>query len=191
MIKEESTLLAIIVSLSIYLSNFSYFIFSIAYGQLGIGQKLDSNYPLMIKSIGDIALKIAAGNTHSLIVTKTGSILAAGDNSDGQLGINSTTPSLLFTLLKDMQHIKVMAVSAGNTHSACISTHGELYIWGSGCFGQFLIPHLVKNIKEKVTKVSLGCDFGVVVTATGQLYVWGNPSSGKLGIGDNKIKATP
>jgi alpha-tubulin suppressor-like RCC1 family protein len=90
-----------------------------------------------------------------------------------------------------MDHIKVIDVSAGNQHSACISSNRELYIWGTECFGEFLIPHLVKTVKGRVMKVSLGKNFGTVLTEKGDVYVWGSNNTGQLGLGDLVDRPTP
>lgn len=145
----------------------------------------------MAKSITEPISSIAAGSHHSLAVTKSGLIMACGCNEEGQLGTNDERNTLVFTYLKDMQHININQIAAGNRHSAAISKSNELYIWGTGAFGEFKIPHLVKSIKGTCSKVSLGQDFGAVVTHQGKVYVWGNSTSGKLGLGIEMTQATP
>lgn len=134
---------------------------------------------------------VSAGGDHSLMATKSGLIYAAGRNDKGQLGIGDNRSTLTFTQLKDMEHIKVIAVEAGNQHSACISASKELYIWGTECFGEFFIPHLVKTVKGKCEKVSLGKNFGAVVTDKGDVYAWGDNNCGQLGLGDCMARPTP
>lgn len=126
-----------------------------------------------------------------MILTRHGQILASGSNNEYQLGIGDTRNTTVFVALKDMEHIKLIDVEAGNRHSAAISNSNELFMWGSGAFGEFKIPHLVKSIKGPCTKVSLGQDFGAAITQKGEIYVWGNSNSGKLGIGDRTTKSIP
>ena len=97
----------------------------------------------------EVITSVSAGGDHSLISTKMGNVYAAGRNDQGQLGTGDRRSTTVFTLLKDMDHISVIKVEAGHQHSACISSNRELYIWGTECFGEFLIPHLVKTIKGR------------------------------------------
>lgn len=127
----------------------------------------------MIKSLAEVVTAVAAGGSHSLVVTRSGKILATGLNDQGQLGTGDKRSNVLFNTLKDMEHINIVSVQAGNQHSAAISSSRELYIWGTECFGEFLIPHLVKSIKGRCSQVSLGKNFGSAVTEKGEVYVWG------------------
>ena len=126
------------------------------HGQLGLGTRENVFSPYLVRSIAEVVIKVAAGGSHSLVVTKSGKILSSGLNDQGQLGTGDNRPTVLFTMLKDMEHINIINVDAGNQHSAAISSSKELYIWGTECFGEFLIPHLVKSIKGRWTQVSLG-----------------------------------
>lgn len=144
-----------------------------------------------MNKIGEEVISISAGSDHSLIWTKSGRIMAAGLNEHGQLGTGNNKSWSAFTQLKDMDHIKIIDVSAGNQHSAWVSSNRELYIWGTECFGEFLIPHLVKTVKGRVQKVSLGKNFGTVMTEKGDVYVWGSNDVGQLGLGDLVDRPTP
>jgi len=127
----------------------SHILTTIGYGQLGTGKTEDSYFPTMIKKMTEVITSVSAGGDHSLISTKMGNVYAAGRNDQGQLGTGDRRSTTVFTLLKDMDHISVIKVEAGHQHSACISSNRELYIWGTECFGEFLIPHLVKTIKGR------------------------------------------
>ena len=50
---------------------------------------------------------------------------------------------------------------------------GDLYIWGTGVFGEFLTPHRVKTIRGQTQEVAIGNNFGVAISKTGNLYTWG------------------
>jgi hypothetical protein len=145
----------------------------------------------MVKHLTEFATSISAGGDHSLICTKSGHLLASGWNDYGQLGTGDDRSTVVFTPLKDMEHISVIDVLAGHQHSACISSNRELYIWGTEWFGEFKIPHLVKSIKGRWEQVCLGKNFGGVVTEKGEIYVWGNNSWGQLGVGDWENRPTP
>ena len=56
---------------------------------------------------------------------------------------------------------------AAGSFSASISEIGDLYIWGSGVFGEFLTPHRVKTIHGATSDVSIGYHFGIALNRDG------------------------
>lgn len=66
-----------------------------------------------------------------------------------------------------------------------------MYIWGTECFGEFTIPHLVKSVKGRCKEVNLGKNFGTILTDNGDIYVWGHNNAGQLGMGDFQDRPTP
>jgi alpha-tubulin suppressor-like RCC1 family protein/subtilisin family serine protease len=66
-----------------------------AYGQLGLGNTTDENWPGKIAGLSNVTA-IAAGGYHSLALEADGSVWSWGYNSNGQLGLgsyaNHTTP---------------------------------------------------------------------------------------------------
>lgn len=56
---------------------------------------------------------------------------------------------------------------AAGSFSASISDSGDLYLWGSGIFGEFLTPHRVKTINGPVVEVSIGNHIGCAVNREG------------------------
>jgi len=68
-----------------------------------------------------------------------------GSNHRGQLGLGlntrvTNTPSKV----DELGCIKVSRVRAGS-FAAALSAEGQLYLWGSGVFGEFFTPHRVKS----------------------------------------------
>lgn len=122
---------------------------------------------------------MSCGHYHTLLLTTSGLVYGFGSNVDGQLGqhtdhITSITP----TLIEDICHIPMSMIAAGS-FSACVSKeNGNVFLWGTGTFGQFKTPHRVKKIEQKVIAVSLGDQFGCVLTDDRKLYLWGINSHG-------------
>jgi X-linked retinitis pigmentosa GTPase regulator len=85
-----------------------------------------------------------------------------------------------------MKTIRAGSFSASISHDT-----GDLYVWGSGVFGEFLTPHRVKTINGITTDVAIGNHFGVAINKEGTLYTWGHNNSGELGQGDFEERATP
>ncbi|BCM88806.1 hypothetical protein IAD21_00648 [Abditibacteriota bacterium] len=68
-----------------------------SYGELGTGDLFTSPVPVLVDSSGVLSGKtitqIAAGYFHSMALCSDGTLIAWGDNDDGQLGNNSTAQS--------------------------------------------------------------------------------------------------
>ena len=129
---------------------------------------------------------------HSLAITIDGKIFSWGEGDDGRLGhgnrLNLDTPKQI-----DFFHNKkVFEISCGTSHSAAITSNGELYTWGLGDFGRLghgdditqLLPKLVKAlIGKNVVKVACGGRDAqtLALLDTGVVYSWGDADFGKLG----------
>ena len=72
-------------------------------------------------------------------------------------------------------------VAAGSFSGSVSMDSGDLYLWGSGSFGEFLTPHRVKTIHGSTVDVSIGNNFGVAINKSGGVYTWGHCMSGELG----------
>ena len=72
-------------------------------------------------------------------------------------------------------------IAAGSFSAAISHDSGDLFIWGSGIFGEFLTPHRVKTIKGAVVMVGIGNHYGVGLNSEGQIYSWGHNNNGELG----------
>ncbi|WP_332460646.1 hypothetical protein [Bifidobacterium apousia] len=122
-------------------------------GQLGNGTGTQRNTPVRVKTpdrntYPDLPtdftyLQVSAGCTHSLAVGSDGYAYAWGNNSDGQLGKNTTRNSSLPVRVRDPANptdkskgLKAVQVSAGFHHSLAMGTDGNAYAWGANGYGQ-------------------------------------------------------
>lgn len=80
---------------------------------------------------------------------------------------------------------------AAGSFSGSISEVGDLYLWGTGIFGEFLTPHRVKTIQGICINISIGNNFGAAVNREGYIYTWGNNEYGEIGQGDFDERGTP
>lgn len=87
---------------------------------------------------GQLIRHAALGPTHSLLVTSSGAMLAAGSNSDGQLGLNPAEfpVSRQFTLVDTASDIKVVCVAVGDNYSIAADENGSVYSFGSSLQGR-------------------------------------------------------
>ncbi len=107
------------------------------HGELGDGNSTQSRVPVKVKlGTSSKAIAIAAGFSHSLAVTSTGSVLAWGDNGSGQLGDGRSTESDLPVSVKLPKGSKVTAVGAGYYHSLAVTAKGSVLAWGNNFYGQ-------------------------------------------------------
>lgn len=84
-------------------------------------------------------------------------------------------------VINDISHIPMRSIAAGSFSGSISHDSGDLYLWGSGVFGEFLTPHRVKTIQGVTLEVSIGNHFGSAVNKDGVVYSWGHNNSGELG----------
>ncbi|CAG9318002.1 unnamed protein product [Blepharisma stoltei] len=156
-------------------------------GQLGTGKRENELLPAFINLI-DAPKQVACGLYHSIVVTVSGFVLAMGGNAFGQLGIGNKKSSSIPIRVNGLDRERIAKVACGY-HSAAISETGELYVWGTGIFGECLAPKLLNELPE-IKDLTLGGTFGAVLDKAGNIWTWGSNSNGELGIGDYERRAT-
>ena len=114
-------------------------------GQLGIGTKFSSPTPVKVKDLygtGELSeiAAVSAGADHTLALRNDGAVYAWGSNGRGQLGIGTTSPSLIPVKVKnvggkgDLSGISMIA--SGLSISLALHNNGELLAWGINFYGQ-------------------------------------------------------
>jgi alpha-tubulin suppressor-like RCC1 family protein len=94
-------------------------------GQLGNGTMIgasSTSAPVDLPA-GTSVTKVSAGNDFSLALTSTGSVLAWGDNGDGQLGDAGTANSLVPAPVDLPAGTSVIAVAADGENSLAVAVH--------------------------------------------------------------------
>uniref|UniRef100_A0A672KE21 RCC1 domain containing 1 n=1 Tax=Sinocyclocheilus grahami TaxID=75366 RepID=A0A672KE21_SINGR len=86
------------------------------------------------------AVSLALGSEHAVLLTSDGTVYSWGSGSHGQLGHGALTSQEEPQVLEALWGVPIRAVSAGNWHSASISTGGDLYMWGWNESGQLGLP---------------------------------------------------
>jgi len=99
---------------------------------------------------------IASGLKHSLVLTRSGLVYAFGNNDTGELGLPAKKSSTVPLCIQEISHIPMKFIAAGSFSASISAETNELYLWGSGTFGNFDTPHRVKKITEPVIHVSIG-----------------------------------
>lgn len=171
-------------------------------GQLGNNSiVLQSETPVAVQISGGALLtgatRVAAGTGHSCAIAK-GMVYCWGNNGSGELGNNTTDPSLFAVpvmLPGGILPLKgAIAVTTGTNHS-CALVKGSAYCWGFNDQGQLginsLSPVSVATMVQlddstaltNITAISAGASHTCAVS-NAQAYCWGNNEFGQLGNND-------
>jgi alpha-tubulin suppressor-like RCC1 family protein len=174
-------------------------------GQLGTGMAskgLVLSPMLTALPPGTRITQVAPGCDQALALTSTGSVLAWGDNSQGELGNGSAggfsaTPAPV----RLPAGVRIREVSAGCDFSLAVSTDGQVWGWGDDVNGQLgtkaggFRPSPVQAQLPpgvRVRTVSAGGAHSLAVTTTGRALAWGDNENGQLGTGSTSTgNATP
>ena len=91
------------------------------YGQLGLGNNKNVKSPILVHSLSNKNVKeIAAGWSHTLVLTDERIIYAAGCGKFGELGIGEGTNRYNYIWIKKLGSMNVKHIFAGGHHSWCI-----------------------------------------------------------------------
>ena len=67
-------------------------------------------------------------------------------------------------MIPDISHISMRMIAAGSFSASISNDNGELYLWGTGSFGEFLSPFKVKTVQGPTLYVSIGNQYGCAVS---------------------------
>jgi alpha-tubulin suppressor-like RCC1 family protein len=171
-------------------------------GQLGLGDHgagTNRLVPTEVQGVNGV-VNVAAGFYHSLALDRDGTVMACGNNGQGQLGLGDTVRRDTFTVVPSLSD--VVDIDAGDDHTIAVTCEGEVWTWGKGpATGHgvsddetHLVPTKVNGggIEEAtVVQVAAGTYHSMALTATGGLYSWGKGTNGQLGHGDTENLAVP
>ena len=173
------------------------------YGQLGNNTTTNSSVPVAVTTTGTplagkTVVSMAAGGYHNLALCSDGTLVAWGENNDGQLGNNSTTnssvPVAVTTAGTALAGKTVIAVAAGQFHSMALCSDGTVVSWGYNANGQLgnnsttqsnvavVVPTAGTALAGKtVTGLSAGFYHSVATCSDGTIATWGYNVNGQLG----------
>ncbi|MCI5605316.1 MAG: hypothetical protein MR413_06675, partial [Clostridia bacterium] len=143
-------------------------------------------------------VKIAAGESHALALSKSGRVYAWGGNEKSQIGDGTNIDREYPVIISDLQN--VADITAGQNHSAALMKDGTVFAWGSNESGQighqqnsastYSRPVVVSDFGttkhlESVVAVSAGGNHTTALTTSGVVYAWGRNANEQLGMLDN------
>lgn len=101
-------------------------------GQLGLNTDdvFEKTRPALVAAVANV-VEVKAGGMHSLCLTASGEIWSFGCNDEGALGRNTDEEGSETKPAKVELDGKVVKISAGDSHSACLLEDGRVFAWGS------------------------------------------------------------
>lgn len=160
-------------------------------GQLGLGEDvLERKKPALV-SLPEGVVQAVAGGMHTVCLGQSGKVYTFGCNDEGALGRDTSEEGSEMSVGVVELAESVVQVSAGDSHTAALTEHGIVYVWGSfrdnnGVIG--LLEPMKKSavpvkmpIDVPVVKIASGSDHLVMLTQGGELYTSGCGEQGQLG----------
>jgi alpha-tubulin suppressor-like RCC1 family protein len=129
-------------------------------------------------------------------VRSDGALFCWGDDTDGDLGIDST---YVTTAPAQVPLSHVEQVAAGGSHTCALVRTGVVYCWGDNGYGQLgtgsrahesPVPVRVKGLPP-VVAIAAGEDQTCAILAQGALRCWGDNVFGQLGDGNDVSSSLP
>lgn len=154
-------------------------------GQLGIPGLPNSQADVwtQVPGLSGIA-SVAAGQVHSLAVSRDGLLWVTGGGAYGALGLGDTLGRTVWTQVAGLSGIK--RVAAGITYSLALTIDGAIWATGNGFFGEFGM--VAPNPLPTWTLVPGTSGFTAIATGNGYSLalkndgsVWGTGLGGGLG----------
>ena len=165
-----------------------------ASGQLGASASIGSGrstVPVRVDALpgGRVAVKIAAGASHTCVLAQDGTVWCWGGNGSGQVG---GTDALVAQPQETQLPEQAVSIYAGSENSCALLLNNELFCWGSNQARQLGIgpngvdrnpsPLRVLSIPESLTvaDLSIGRAHMCAIGTTNTVWCWGGTSNGKL-----------
>lgn len=155
-----------------------------AYGQLGIGDRVGKQTPVLLESLKNIFIvQIAAGAHHSLALSDDGRAFGWGSNVRGQLNVcqeitdrtDQLTPlelKLFDNVDEQSSALTFKAIAAGDGVSLLLTKH-TAQVYQLGVEGVKLIELDKSEVKTKSIYLHYASNLRVAKTENNKLYFWG------------------
>ncbi|XP_065082582.1 probable E3 ubiquitin-protein ligase HERC2 [Ochlerotatus camptorhynchus] len=174
-------------------------------GRLGLGHNNNVPTPRQVPILNQYVVKkvaVHSGGKHAMALTLDGKVFSWGEGEDGKLGHGNRLTLEKPKLVESLRTKRVRDIACGSSHSAAITSSGELYTWGLGEYGRLghgdnctqLKPKLVATLQgHRVIQVACGSRDAqtLCLTEEGLVFSWGDGDFGKLGRGGSEGCSVP
>ncbi|ELV11273.1 E3 ubiquitin-protein ligase HERC2 [Tupaia chinensis] len=170
-------------------------------GRLGLGLSSGTvPLPRQVTALSSYVVKkvaVHSGGRHATALTVDGKVFSWGEGDDGKLGHFSRMNCDKPRLIEALKTKRIRDIACGSSHSAALTSSGELYTWGLGEYGRLGHGDTTTQLKPKMVKVLLGhrvvqvaCGSRdaqtLALTDEGLVFSWGDGDFGKLGRGGSE-----
>jgi alpha-tubulin suppressor-like RCC1 family protein len=154
--------------------------------------------PAQVGTLGYDVASIGIGGGGGCAIKKDHTTWCWGSNTDGQLGIGSTTETRGSAQVKDLAESAVEVV-VGDSHACALKNDGTVWCWGSNNLCQLgdgtttapycggvncsTTPRKVAALGTGTKHLAAGGSSTCALRKDGTLWCWGSNTQGQLGIG--------
>ena len=174
-------------------------------GRLGLSHCNNISLPRQLSALSQYVVKkvaVHSGGKHAMALTVDGRVFSWGEGEDGKLGHCSRQSVEKPRIVEALRNKRVRDIACGSSHSAAITSSGELFTWGCGEYGRLghgdnitqLRPKAVRALAgHRVVQVACGSRDAqtLALTDEGMVFSWGDGDFGKLGRGGSEGCAVP
>jgi hypothetical protein len=131
--------------------------------------------------------------------TSTATVMGWGDNSAGELGNGTLTPSSKPVGISGLAGVS--AIASGGRHNLALTSGGTVVSWGDNSSGQLGDGHSGTNASAEVpvsvagisgaTSIAAGTEHSLALLSNGTVMAWGGNISGQLGDGSHADNDVP
>jgi len=172
-----------------------------AQGQIGDSTTVSKSSPVSVVGGFTNWCQVSGGSDFALAVRQNGTAWGWGNNSNGNLGDNSTTTrtSPVSVVGGFTDWCQVSAALSQSQHSLGVRQNGTAWAWGNGSNGRLGDNSTVsKSSPVSVVggftdwcQVSGGNSFSIGLRSGGTLWAWGYNGSGRLGNNSTTDSSSP
>ena len=158
-------------------------------GQLGTGNTNNALVFTVPYNAGSNIIQVACGGSHTVALKKDGSVIVVGENSSGQLGLNTQDDMLSFTNMLNVNN-DIIKVACGTNHTLVLKNDGTVWGTGNNSSGQLgtgtgtNVKVLTKTNLTDVVDIIAGGNQSFAIDKAGDVWCTGLNGNGQLGMGN-------
>lgn len=158
------------------------------YGQLGLGDNDDKNFPQELV-LSESIVSISCGQNHTIALAVSKKIYIWGNNHYGQLGLGT---NIGYNTPQKLALLDAVSISCGLYHTCVLTNSNYIYIWGCNGEGQLGLglgrgnnQYSPKKLvfAERIRSIICGVNNTIALMSDDTIYVWGDNSHSQLGLG--------